>query len=524
MFRRISVIRSLFAAVVLVVPAVHSALPGSRFSQPAPRDYDPVVLTGSQLPGFLGRAIDDLAVFRFDPATLAFVPIPFQVDERVNHVFNRDTILEFTQDMYDVFGEDDGLLDAGDEVAFMYSDGGPRAQESADWPSLAEPLRFEIQILDPRPSANVPPRWAYVFVGDGLPRSDTVLVSWAGTNTSTMMSDQMELTFYGNWLLTQFRTVAPCGTGNDVIDRLKGRARTLGDRLEDEEGWDENSVYLGGRVGPIRAIRYVRGAESGVNTIHYDVMYRRFWTRVFDIRVHPLPEVWFYFDLLPRAGTVLYTNLVRQGLTVDGVPDPNVPQALPEWLIVKTQVGGYAMFLDAPQDPRVQEYRFHYRDDAGYDDEIPTNPGYTDRDDSAYGNHGFGLCGLSDCNVDPIHVAVRVYPFCASVGDAALGDAYQELLEYPLQSSGTPQYPQLSPVRDLALQRDARDVVLAWSAVPGAQTYRVYAAADASLPPSSWTLLGETANPLYRDREAGADPSPRTYSVVGLDGHGEGEW
>ena len=42
---------------------------------------------------------------------MSFVPIPFQMDERIPTSFSPGTVNEFTELMYDVLGNDDGLLD-----------------------------------------------------------------------------------------------------------------------------------------------------------------------------------------------------------------------------------------------------------------------------------------------------------------------------------------------------------------------------------------------------------------------------
>ena len=47
------------------------------------RDDEPVQLSGAGLPDLVGTAVGDLAVFVWDPDATAYVPIPFQVDERV---------------------------------------------------------------------------------------------------------------------------------------------------------------------------------------------------------------------------------------------------------------------------------------------------------------------------------------------------------------------------------------------------------------------------------------------------------
>lgn len=515
-FRAASLLALLFVAAPRVFPESQMGT--------LSRDEEPVLTDGAAVPDLLGKAIPDIAVFKFDAASGTFKPIPFQIDERVNHVFNAGTPLQFTETMYDVFHEDDGLLDEIDMIAFLYGDAGTQAPPGSAWVPGADPMRLEIALTDTRPGANQT-RWVYVFTGPSLPRSPVSYVSWNLAAGGSISTGVYQLDYADRWLLTGYRVFAPCGSGADLIDRVKGRAVPLNQNSEDEENWNNNSSYLGGLLGPVRAIRYVRGATSGVNTIHHDLVYRGFWKRTVRLRVHPLLEASIYIDWRPTpAATQIFTPLVPTGVPLDGSPDATMPSTFVPWTVVRHPDGGVVLLYDIPDTGQYQSKSFNYHDDSSYDDRVPANPDYSDEDHSAYGNVGVKIVRNEDCNIEPILMEFRSYPICAGIGDSAMGSGYQEFLQYPVQRSTTSQWATANPVRTLQVDRDGRDLVLTWQSVSGAVTYRVYASAFADTPPQSWTLLADSPANTYRDPGA-ADPGPnRFYSVAAVNGSGEVVW
>ena len=485
------------------------------------RDQEPVVVTGATLPALSGRNVAELALFRYDVATASFVPIPFQVDERVDHRFNAGTATEFEETLYDVFGEDDGLFDGGDEVAFLYGDAGSAAPAFAPWVAGADATRHELVVTDPRPGAPAPERRVYLFTGASLPRSPVSYVAWSGSASGDIVSSSWSVEFSDRWVLDGYRVLPPCGLGSDLIDRIKGRAgRNL--NLESEQEWNLGSEYLGGVVGPVRAIRYVRGAASGVNTTHHDVIYPAFWERVVNLRVHPIARVALYVDLLPRVGTTVFTSRAPAGVAVDGVPDAGLSTAFVPWAVVSGPSGGYVTLYDVPASGLYASKLFYYRDDASYDDAL--TPLYDDDDNASFGAQGVDLRDLNGSELDAIPFAFRIYPLCGGIGDADLGAAYQGLRDAPLQLAAVPQTRIAGPVRTLLASRQQADVVLDWEAIPGTTAYRIYVADFPDLPQASWAPLGETTAPGFVDAGAAGAAQPRFYSVVGLNGTSEGAW
>ncbi len=474
---------------------------------PSIRD-EPVLIAGSALPGFAGQSVDALRVFRFDEATNALVPIPFQVDERFSKTFNPGTNEEFQELVYDVFGEEDGLFDADDELVFLFGDAGEkRAPAELSSPSGADPKRYEIRVEDSRSGLQTPDRWVYVLSGTQLARSQTRYLNWGGLANSDVSSDLMVIAYDGPWRLTELRVRPPCGNGNDLIDRLKGRAGVAPNKGESEEIWNQTSRFLGGKLGPIRAIRYVRGAASGTNTIHHDLIYRRLFVRRLNLRVHPLNQIWFYFDWLPRTGLTLITKDDTSGWSIDGVPEVGTPTAFQPWQIVSGPDGGLAVLWDVPPSPYYEKRSFYYKDDANYND--APHQGYTDDDDASIGSHGIDIFSLGGTSTTAIPFGMRVHPLCASQGSAQLG-ATIESLKGALHSQIQLQDLHGAP-RELNIQRVGSDLRLSWRAPGGQGPFKILGSKDASLPTGNWKVLGTISGSTWVQPGAGTSRPPMIY-------------
>jgi len=498
------------------------AYASGHFLSNLPRDEDIVTVSGAQIAGLLGQPVSDITVFRYDGPTNSFVPIPFQVDQRVDHVFNPGTPNAVTETMYDVFGEDDGILDANDEVAFLFGDGGAQALTTTPWPAGSTPQRAETAVTDPRPDVGTT-KFAYLFAGGDLAHSPSSYVTWDGGEYSSIQTGLFALDFTGRWLLTGLRVLPPCGTGADLVDRVKGRAGANPQLGETEETWNGTSWYLGGIAGPIRAIRYVQGAASGVNTVHHDVVSRSRWKRQVNLRVHPLTQVWLYFDLRPNSGATLFTAATPTGLPVDGVVDPTAPKPLQSWMLLRSSQGGFVTLPNVPPSPYYNTAESYIVDNAAYNDAPPVGV-YPDDDNSAYGNHGITLKSLVGNETTTIPMTLNMYPLCSDLGDAALGAAYLQLTAYPLFGNTVPQWTVGGPVRTVECEVEGVDVVLDWDALPGVTGYKVYVALSPSLIHPSWIPIGQTASTHFHDENAAADEQSRYYSIRSVTPVGEGPW
>jgi hypothetical protein len=169
---------------------------------------------------------------------------------------------------------------------------------------------------------------------DGSPRSSIDRVPRDGVTVTT---PTYRVYASGRWMVRQFNVTAPGTSGQygpNLISRWKGRAfqqspdssvSLVG--FEDEQvNWEANSALLGWKVGPVRAIREVWGADSGTNVTKTEIYYRDADAYHYHVRVHPIPPDGLYTSWDYRLGAVdtYFNQRNPQGVPIDGVPDSSV--------------------------------------------------------------------------------------------------------------------------------------------------------------------------------------------------------
>jgi len=251
-------------------------------------------------------------------------------------------------------------------------------------------------------------------VSDGEPRPSTDRTPLDGMTVTT---PTYQLHARGRWLVDGLRVTQPHTTGNygpNIIARWKGRAfqqspdsavSLVG--FEDEQvNWEMNSALLGWRVGPVRAIREIWGADSGTNVTKTEYYYRDADVFNYHVRVHPIPPDGLYTDWDYRPGVATtYYNLKTStdptlastggGVPIDGVPDTKVGEIdsipvanQPAYINVCDPTTQLCSAIDAPEEVAgngfglVYEFELtsptelagnfvatpYYRDDACFDD------------------------------------------------------------------------------------------------------------------------------------------------------------
>lgn len=126
------------------------------------RQMDPVVLTGDQLESVVGVQAQQLRLFASRGGRME--PIPYQIDERDaqgNWCWQEGEGV--TQD------EDEGRVDANDELVFLAGDAGDRVARAA-WPE-GNGGGFEIELTDPQ---NGTKAWAYLLAFRNPPEPSPV--------------------------------------------------------------------------------------------------------------------------------------------------------------------------------------------------------------------------------------------------------------------------------------------------------------------------------------------------------------
>lgn len=310
-------------------------------SLPEKRELEPVVIPLATLPNWLNSdtyAIDKLNLYKYDGATQTFTAIPFQIDKRrkINLKYNANAtgrvgyvdVCEYGY--FDVLSPPSGYsspftsnqLKARDELVFMIADAGTDPAPVNAWiAGSVATKRYQIALRD---LGNDERRYVYLFAftstASGL--STTDYVTWwdkdAGGNPCPAQGfacptdnncgcaegnpsgaltgrEGVRLRFSKNWVLDVLQVKDSGGSMlADVLDRFQ--AGTLGGETEDSwstAGWPRN---LGIKDGKVRVIRGIEGAQSGLHTTRYELIYPTGFTTRINLRVHPLGGVYFGFD------------------------------------------------------------------------------------------------------------------------------------------------------------------------------------------------------------------------------------
>lgn len=389
------------------------------------RDSEPVVLRGDHFPDWLRLSLhypgSHLNLYRYEggEAGGTFHAIPFQIDKRrkIDLRFNvpaehsgpgNVTDLEkgarqcmrlcewgyfpmkvLPAGISDPFSDD--AFYPQDEIAFMLADAGSdRAPVNAWLAANVKADRYEIQLLD---KLNGATRWVYAFMWTDTP-TDLSTVSYVsyepddpedvlncppsieacGTATA-QPSDRLSnyagfvVHWGGNWILDALQY--DDGSSGDLIDEWR-----LETGNEDEHSWSSagRPQFLAWKVGPVRMVRGIQGAQSGVMTTRYDFVYPTRLETVTNLRVHDINLVRVAADhdpelqpSSPEAYVHVDSSLGDSALSdeVDGAQGTESPveEAFGSWTETKTSDrGSLYTWLTELRKIKDAERKYHYLD------------------------------------------------------------------------------------------------------------------------------------------------------------------
>ncbi len=313
------------------------------------RTFDPVVMTGAELPSFSGLDPDDLVAFRYNSDTSSWEQIPVQVDER--HLEDASVlrngsgsagfdILAYSDPSSNAGADPDATIDDDDEVVFMADDTGGQAPPAAGYPpGTVAGSGLELTVTDPVTGPGTlrggQVGYVYLFEQDGTLDQgagvDYVDYSFADTN-STISTDRYTTHFSARWTRDAITIEPPAGTGVDILDRHRNLfALGFCGRTEDTFSSGPGG-YATNIDGPVRAIRSYLGANSGTYTQREHTFYRTYEKVDTFLRVHAIPGMIDMYDMTPAATGMVYRNSNdASGQTVDGVPDAIAGSNMLEW-------------------------------------------------------------------------------------------------------------------------------------------------------------------------------------------------
>ncbi|MCI0393993.1 MAG: hypothetical protein L0332_03380 [Chloroflexi bacterium] len=389
------------------VPLVPLPRPELRPVTSLARPADPVVLTGADVPAFLGLPPGDLVAWRWSEN--GWQQIPLQVDERtivdLRAVNGRTdasapVFLFYTDPA--VYPDGDPALDEDDEIVFMAQDAGLELTPATTPPGVVAGSALQVTITDPLDPAVV--GYVYLFQQDGSldPGAGQQYVRYAfnplavavpdptkqnsteaagpRTEDSVVMTPYYGHHFSARWILDELHFF-PDDSG-DLIDRFRNQLTPNDcDRSENSFSAAEG-FFVVNKSGPVRAIRSYIGANSGVYTQRLHLFYAQRQDIVTYVRVHAVPGVVDFVDYNENAlGMTYANNLNPAGVLIDGEPEEMPPGAL-EWELASGDQGSLVMLHQV--DTTIPEVNWtNYYQDA-------TNPAQVQcaGDRHAYGSSG----------------------------------------------------------------------------------------------------------------------------------------
>jgi hypothetical protein len=340
--------------------------------------------------------------------------------------------------LYDLRGENppSGVLSDTDELVFMAGSTGRCDAPMSSWPSASahEGHRQKILVRDNAPGGTeegclylfrrtsgvgpAPPDLIdYQPAGDGVPSECVPHADACGTIVGSAFdydgdgSDDIpsyRMDYLGNWAMDRLEIGTTQGSpADDLLDINKFRIMNPG---ETERAWDLSepaqgsleifgcAVFSGYIDGPVRIVRTVQGAVSGVTTRKIEFIYPGEYTGLVYLRLHQVGgNIWQGLDLdesvvSPTGDPAIIYNAENNGSQfydeVDGTVSGSIEMPVPlDWYQMSSSKGSFLIFHNDEQAGRLvrnglgdPDYQGNYEDSsvrswslpfpAEYDEEI----------------------------------------------------------------------------------------------------------------------------------------------------------
>jgi hypothetical protein len=366
--------------------------------------------------GWNGIPLDHLFLYAYRQSSGAWEQIPWQFDEKQAGVY--------------VVNED-GKLDADDELAFMARDCGDQAQAS-QWIGDADARshkRYEVTVTD---TLHAGERcWVYLYRSTTL--NKTISRDYVDYSNHTAASDAYRLTLEAHKLIAADLTFS--NSAVDVLDRTKVRGVARGILLTEDvlAGEDPRSDWYGIRDGSVRTITQFLAydSETGkeyllLTLFNYRNMFQEHVSYDLSSVVPTLDEFRYSADLTPAmAGGTYYDANTVNGVPVDGHADAVAATPFSPWNQVShPTLGAIVQVIDPASLGGTQ--KTYYKDDGSYDDKDTG-------DHKSYADPGLLVLGGS-ANLD-FHVWYYVLP----AGQPSVGATYADAAMHPLQAQAVGQ-------------------------------------------------------------------------------------
>jgi len=345
------------------------------------RPYEPIIITGDTLDLFLNHEIKNMYLFSYNANDNIWRLIPFQIDE-VNPAVN-DSVKYFIAE--DSLG---GILDADDELVFMASDLGDKANDSS-WVAETDSNRLELVFTDPLDN-NVSYTYLYSSASLNEQIPDYFRMTYDSLN-DRIHSTNYEVGFNNTGQLGDVLIKSEIGgSGEDIFDRVKIRAIgswwILPVYLSEE---NIKSKYAYAKTGPVRIIRNMVGNftydllnfdENFTQTSFFYPWHGSF--RLVDIPLGQAKDVGAQVDRLrvswdfsdKAIGMKFYSENNRSGFPIDGFADQIDSTCFPgelNWTMGTGESGTILNNFNIPSFGDTIILYYHEATDGSTDDDSP---------------------------------------------------------------------------------------------------------------------------------------------------------
>ena len=360
------------------------------------RDYETIIVRGTDLASFNSVPISELFVFVYDSEQEAWKQITTQIDE--------------LDGSWDYFITPNGTLDTNDELLFLARDAGDQAQKYqwiSDEDSKLYP-RVELQIADPLRPGSI--RYVYVYRSQTLQRDPNLTDYLRYISGNDGYSDSLSASGYyiGHskyGIIDRWRILPENGGQNiDILDRMKARVKgkVAGISLNKSEQDLKVETYKK-KVGSVRMIREIKykistfGLNITVGTFRF--MYYPYHivglgsnkTLTSEYNISLIRQS---FDLNLNAIGMIFNNSNNIDVPVDGSPDEvdKTIYPIPEtnWYMCSGAPGTFVLISEFTELANAS-YRLYYRDSSsGGTDDGTSDTGV---DDKSYADTGILFTG-----------------------------------------------------------------------------------------------------------------------------------
>ncbi len=392
------------------------------------RQYQALVLQGSAASALAGAPVEELALFAYSSASHEWRRVPLQIDERV-----------LAPDPWDpgsqrllYFADDDGLLDADDELVFMCRDLGDRAGPET-WPDIAEARsypRLEVEAVDPVSGQTA---WGYIYRAPSFRNSGPEPYQFSYDPDQDRVSTAAYQVRLGRetGLVEDMAVLPPWGSGVDFFDtqkiRMVGLLTVFSLSLPFGRDWnpqaanERDNLFIYGdstRTTAQPVVRLVRRALQAIKFGVYVFDDARFpvVTKFYpysvtlaggadlsnlgqsvDVELDLLRQSW---DFNAAATGMRWMNRYNDGVLIDGVPDQvnrTLDLHIREWFAATGDQGTLLTYVSFA-DTLGQRQELYYLDDkrGGQADGTQVDGGDTGQDSVSYGDIGILATGKSE--------------------------------------------------------------------------------------------------------------------------------